>query len=269
MSRPPVAPYAMLNHPARGSRQMNYSKKLWLWLGGIFIVSFAILGLIGREIYVKAPPVPTQVVSASGEILFTKGDIQTGREVWQTLGGMQLGSIWGHGGYVAPDWGTDWLHREATTMLDIWARRDGAKDFASLDPEKQAAFKERLKRDLRTNSYDAATDTITVSDARAEAMAAVGDHYAALFSSDPALKELRVQYAIPERSIVDARQREQLGAFFFWTAWTSVTERPGDTITYTNNWPHEPLVGNTPSASLGMWSIASVLVLIAGIGWLL
>src|SRR3546814_10063818 len=85
-------------------------------------------------------------------------------------------------------------------------------------------------------------------------MAAVADHYAGLFSSDPALKELRVQYAIPEKSITDARQREQLGAFFFWTAWTSVTERPGQTITYTNNWPHEPLVGNTPSASLGMRS---------------
>ena len=248
---------------------MNYSKKLWLWLGGIFIVSFVILGLIGREIYVQAPPVPAKVVTASGETIYTKADIQTGREVWQTLGGMQLGSIWGHGGYVAPDWGTDWLHREATSLLDIWARRDGAKDFASLDSETQAALKERLKRDLRTNGYDAATDTITVSDARAEAMATVGDHYAVLFSSDPALKELRVQYAIPERSIMDARQRDQLGAFFFWTAWTSVTQRPGAEITYTNNWPHEPLVGNTPSASLGIWSIASVLFLIAGIGWLL
>src|SRR3954464_13503611 len=27
--------------------------------------------------------------------------------------GMQLGSIWGHGGYVAPDWSADWLYREA------------------------------------------------------------------------------------------------------------------------------------------------------------
>ncbi len=248
---------------------MEYSKKLWLWLGGIFILSFAVLGLIGREIYVEAPPVPEKVVTASGETLYTRADIQTGREVWQTLGGMQLGSVWGHGGYVAPDWGADWLHREATTLLDIWARAEGAKDFAALDAEAQAGLKERLKRELRANSYDPATGTITVSDARAEAMAEVADHYAALFSSDPALKELRVQYAIPEKSIRDARQREQLGGFFFWTAWTSVTERPDQTITYTNNWPHEPLVGNTPSASLGMWSIASVLFLIAGIGWLL
>lgn len=248
---------------------MAYSKKLWIWLGAIFIISFAILGLIGREIYVKAPPVPDRVVAASSATIYTRDDIETGREVWQTLGGMELGSIWGHGGYVAPDWGTDWLHREATTMLDIWARQDGASNFAALDGERQAALKDRLKRDLRANRYDAASGTITVSDVRAQAMAVTAAHYAALFSSDPALKELRTQYAIPERSLVNAQQRRQLGAFFFWTAWTSVTQRPGEAITYTNNWPHEPLVGNTPSASLGMWSIASILFLIAGIGWLL
>ena len=212
---------------------MNYSKKLWLWLGGIFIVSFAILGLIGREIYVQAPPVPEQVVTASGETIFTKADIQTGREVWQTLGGMQLGSVWGHGGYVAPDWGADWLHREATTLLDIWARDKGADNFAALDLEEQAALKARLKQDLRANRYDKATGTVTVSDARATAMAEVGLHYQTLFSSDPSLHALRVQYAIPEKSITNPEYRRQLSAFFFWTAWTSVTERPGQAISYT------------------------------------
>ena len=48
---------------------MEYSKKLWLWLGGIFILSFAVLGLIGREIYVEEPPVPEKVVTASGETI--------------------------------------------------------------------------------------------------------------------------------------------------------------------------------------------------------
>lgn len=248
---------------------MEYSKKLWLWLGAIFVLSFAVLGMLGREIYVQAPPVPEAVVTTSGRTIYTRTDIETGREVWQTLGGMQLGSVWGHGGYVAPDWGADWLHREALALLDIWAAQKGAKDFAALDPEDQAALKDRLQRELRTNSHDPQTGEITVSDARAQAMDLVAAHYTALFSSDPALKQLRVQYAIPEKSIVDARQREQLGAFFFWTSWTSVTQRPDDTISYTNNWPHEPLVGNTPSASLGIWSIASVLFLIAGIGWLL
>src|SRR5688572_16242034 len=214
---------------------MAYSKKLWLWLGGIFIVSFAILGLIGREIYVQAPPVPGKVITASGETIFTKNDIQTGREVWQTLGGMQLGSVWGHGGYVAPDWGADWLHREALALLDIWAKKEGAANFAALDSERQAGLQERLKTELRTNRYDPQTGVITISDDRAKAIAEVGGHYTALFSSDPALSKLREQYAIPEQSLRTVAHREQLGAFFFWTAWTSTTQRPDEAITYTNN----------------------------------
>lgn len=247
---------------------MNMTRKLWLWLGAIFLLSFAVLGLLGREIFVKAPPVPEQVVSTTGRTIYTKAEIQTGREVWQTLGGMQLGSVWGHGGYVAPDWGADWLHRESLALLDIWAKAEGAKDFAALDAERQAALKQRLKSELRPNRYDAATGAITVSEDRAAAMAQVADHYAKLFSSDPSLAQLREEYAIPERSLVTDAQRRELGAFFFWTSWTSVTERPGQTISYTNNWPHEPLVGNTPPVALGMWSIASVIFLIAGIGWL-
>ena len=247
---------------------MINSKKLWLWLGAIFLLSFAVLGLLGREIYVQAPPVPEKVAAADGATIYTRDDIQSGREVWQTLGGMQLGSVWGHGGYVAPDWGADWLHREATTLLDIWARQERGTSFGRLRPEDQGALKERLKSAMRTNTYDPVTGTITVSRERAQAMAQVADHYAKLFSSDPALRELRSDYAIPERSLRNDADRARLGAFFFWTAWTSVTERPGDTISYTNNWPHDPMVGNVPSASLGMWSIASVLFLIAGVGLL-
>ena len=247
---------------------MSMTRKLWLWLGAIFVLSFAVLGLIGREIYVKAPPVPERVVSASGDTVYTKAEIQTGREVWQTLGGMQLGSVWGHGGYVAPDWGADWLHREALALLEIWAKAEGAADFASLDAESQAALKERLKRELRPNTHDPVNGTITVSSDRAAATAVVADHYARLFSSDESLAKLREEYAIPQDSLVTDAQRRQLGAFFFWTSWTSVTERPGETISYTNNWPHEPLVENTPPASLGMWSVASVIFLIAGIGWI-
>jgi nitric oxide reductase subunit B len=247
---------------------MANNKKLWAWLAGIFLVSFGILGLLGREIYVQAPPVPERVVSTSGQEIFSKDDIQTGREVWQTLGGMQLGSVWGHGGYVAPDWGADWLHRESTALLEIWAKQVGAANFAELDPEDQAALKQRLKTELRTNSYEPATGAITVSADRGAAIAAVTSHYAQLFSSDPKLSELREQYAIPEKTLRDPKERAQLGAFFFWTSWTSVTERPGQRISYTNNWPHDPLVGNTPTAALGMWSVASFLFLIAGIGWL-
>ena len=72
-----------------------------------------------------------------------------------------------------------------------------------------------------------------------------------------------------ENTLPDAGRREQLTRFFFWTAWAAATEREGAKVTYTNNWPHEPLIGNVPSSENVMWSIISVVVLLAGIGLLI
>jgi nitric oxide reductase subunit B len=90
---------------------MTDTRKLWKVLAAIMVLSFGTLLFLGREIYLSAPPMPTEVKTTAGVTLFTQQDIETGREVWQTTGGHQLGSIWGHGAYVAPDWSADWLHR--------------------------------------------------------------------------------------------------------------------------------------------------------------
>ena len=37
-------------------------------------------------------------------------------------------------------------------------------------------------------------------------------------------------------------------------------------MTYTQNWPHEPLIGLKPTTGAVMWSIVSVILLLAGIG---
>ena len=113
---------------------MNNTRKLWIGLAILLAVSFSVLLLVGGEIHRKAPPMPDRVEAASGEIIYTRADIELGRQVWQSLGGMQLGSIWGHGSYVAPDWTADWVHREAVAVLDTWTRRAGRGDsFDRLD----------------------------------------------------------------------------------------------------------------------------------------
>jgi nitric oxide reductase subunit B len=264
----------------------NNHRRLWLSLGALLLASFAVLLWAGSEIFRAAPPVPERVVAEDGSVLYTKADIEQGRQVWQSIGGMQLGSIWGHGGYVAPDWSADWLHREATSLLDIWARRDDAMaSYAQLPPEQQAALRGRLQAQMRANTYDPETGTITVSLDRAAAMSNVAAHYESLFGNDPATLELRKAYAMKQGTVDSVEHRRALTAFFWWTAWAATTERPhapGDAIassdggvasqqvTYTNNWPREPLVGNRPGAPLWVWSAFSVLFLIAGIavlGW--
>ncbi|HOU66541.1 MAG TPA: nitric-oxide reductase large subunit, partial [Thermomonas sp.] len=97
---------------------MSATRKLWLGLAVLLTLSFGVLLWAGTEIFRTAPPMPEKVLSESGQVIYTRADMEQGRQVWQSMGGMQLGSIWGHGGYVAPDWSADWLHRESVSLLD-------------------------------------------------------------------------------------------------------------------------------------------------------
>ena len=263
---------------------MSATRKLWLGLAVLLTLSFGVLLWAGTEIFRTAPPMPEKVLSESGQVIYTRADMEQGRQVWQSMGGMQLGSIWGHGGYVAPDWSADWLHRESVSLLDLWARADGGMaTYAQLPEEQQAALRARLKQVMRTNTYDAATGTITLPDDRALALSNVAAHYESLFGNDPATATLREAYAMKNDTVPDASHRRALTAFFWWTAWAAGTERPlepgdamvpsktgvvGKQVTYTNNWPSEPLIDNTPAPAMWVWSSFSVLFLIAGIGLL-
>ena len=243
----------------------NY-RKLWWTLIGVLGVTFCLLGWFGREVYREAPPIPAQVVSADGAVLFTEKDILDGQTAWQSVGGMQLGSIWGHGAYQAPDWSADWLHRELTTWLDLAAQDEFGQAYAEISEEQQAVLRHRLKNEYRQNQV---RDGVLVLSARRQmAVQQTAAYYDNLFGRDPAMQQTRKNFAMKEDTLPDAGRREQMTRFFFWTSWVAATERPGQDATYTNNWPHEPLIGNQPTGENLMWSVISVILLVAGIGFL-
>jgi nitric oxide reductase subunit B len=245
---------------------MNPTKRLWITLGVILFASFAVLGWMGREIHFAMPPIPDEVRSASGDLLYTRADYDHGREVWQSIGGQQLGSIWGHGGYVAPDWSADWLHREAVGLLDRWSQTEDGIAWTAQPADRQATLQARLREEMRTNTYDADSGVLTVSEDRAAVIREVAAHYRELFGDAPALRTLRDQYAIHENAVPDASRRQAMTAFFFWSSWATVANRPGKDISYTQNWPHEPLVGNGPTSAAFLWTMASIVFLLAGVG---
>lgn len=247
---------------------MNQYKRLWILLAAVFIITFSLLGYYGKEVYRKAPPIPQQVVSESGQILMTKDSILDGQLAWQSVGGMQLGSIWGHGAYQAPDWTADWLHRELLAWLDLSAQSTFQKPYDQLVPEQRNQLQFALKTEYRKNTYDTGKDAVIISERRAKAIAQTAEYYSRLFSDDPALKTTREHYAMKENTLADANARAKMTQFFFWTAWASATERDpvAGGATYTNNWPHEPLIGNQPTTENWMWSIISVVLLVAGTG---
>jgi nitric oxide reductase subunit B len=239
--------------------------RLWLILASSMVMMFAVLLYYGREIYLQAPPIPSRVETTTGEVLYTKSDIQRGQNVWQSLGGMQQGSIWGHGAYLAPDWSADWLHREAQALLEIASNKDHLNLPSNPELQKDIDIV-LLKSELRKNSFNPESEVITVSQDRAKAIQQVAAHYSGLFEGKNDYLDLRREYAFPLKATISNADAHALNAFFFWTSWSAVTNRPNDDISYTSNWPYDPLVGNTPSASVLMWSLISILLLLAGIG---
>src|SRR5215207_1680333 len=143
------------------------SRRLWIGLSALLIVSFGALLWVGSEIHRVMPPIPQAVVTDDGTEVFRAADIERGRQVWQSIGGQHLGSIWGHGSYVAPDWTADWLHREALAWLDIDTQRETSQRYSQLPEDAQATYAARLAKVMRTNTYDHATKTVTVAPIRA------------------------------------------------------------------------------------------------------
>lgn len=237
-------------------------KKLWIIFIGIFVFSFAILGWVGTEIFRQAPPIPREVVTTDGQVLIAAEEISNGQNVWQAMGGMESGSIWGHGSYVAPDWSADYLHREALFILDDWSNKDFSNDYDKLASEQKAILRQRLQDTVRKNNYDETSGRLTIEPVRARAFEDNLKHYTDIFANG------RTDYAVQRNAQADPAKLRQLTSFFFWTSWASATNRPNNTISYTSNFPSEPLVGNVPTSSAIVWTGVSVIMLLAGIGWL-
>ena len=235
-------------------------KKLWILLFGVFVFSFAILGWVGTEIFRQAPPIPKEVSTTTGTTFIAPEEIEKGQNVWQAMGGMEMGSIWGHGSYVAPDWTADYLHREALFILNEWSAGQFGKDGSSLPPEQRAVLLQRLQTVMRTNTYDPATGGLTLDPVRQRAFEDNLKHYSEVFTNGSK------EYAIQKNAQSDPERLRQLTSFFFWTAWASATNRPNNTISYTSNFPSEPLVANYPTPSSIVWTGVSVILLIASIG---
>jgi nitric oxide reductase subunit B len=235
-------------------------RKLWIALGLVLAISFAVLGGVGITVLKSAPPIPSQVVTTDGRVLFDGSAVHDGQGAWQSIGGQEVGTVWGHGAYIAPDWSADWLHRECVFILDHWAKESGAANYAALGPEQQAALSARLQQVMRHNTYNAETGTITVAPVRAAAFDELYGYYSNIFSRG------RDEYAIQRNALSDPVKLRQMSAFFWWTAWAASTDRPGTDVTYTQNWPHEPLIGNQPTGGAIVWSVISFVLLLAGVG---
>ncbi|HWH67793.1 MAG TPA: hypothetical protein VNT26_00280, partial [Candidatus Sulfotelmatobacter sp.] len=237
----------------RKRRVMEISTK-WLQVAILtFLLGFGVLGYLAIRIYHEQPPTPERVVDEQGQGVFSRADILTGQHVFQKYGLMEHGSVFGHGAYLGPDFTAQYLHRAVEAMATFYAQ--GGPPTAEQ--------RDRVQRELKANRYDSQTGVLTFTPGQVHLFHQMQEFYRDWFGPQEQQQHLQ------RPRIADPKEIRALTAYFAWATWVTTATRPGTTYSYTNNWPPEPLAGNTATAEALIWSVLSLIALLGGTGIIL
>jgi len=224
----------------------------------VLLIGFTILIWMAIRAHQDAPPIPEKVVGPNGETVFTRKEIVTGQEVFLKYGLMENGTIWGHGAYLGPDFSAEYLHTLAMDTSAHFAKQIYDRNWPDLTLTEQAVVSAEVRRLLKQNRYNPQTKTLTFTPPEVMSYGNQKRKWAEYFARPLLNRGLLTNH------IKDPKEIDQLTAFFAWTAWASVTNRPGKTFSYTNNFPYDPAAGNTPPGDAILWSALSLITLLAG-----
>ncbi len=224
----------------------------------VLMMGFTVLIWIAVRSYQDAPPIPARVVGPAGETLFTRDDIVAGQQVFLKYGLMENGTIWGHGAYLGPDFSAAYLHALSIETGDVIARKRFNRAPGNLGEAERDAVNAETGQLLKENRYDPQTETLTFTPPEAASYRKQIADWTDYFSKPAG------NGGLPAKYITDPEELRQLTAFFAWTAWASVANRPGKPYSYTNNFPYDPVSGNTPTSDAVLWSALSLITLLAG-----
>jgi nitric oxide reductase subunit B len=236
----------LLTRPSNRS-ELNLSKG---WVQGVVLVmvfGFFVMGILALRTYTDSMPLPATVTGPNGSTVYSKADVTAGQQTFLRRGLQQYGSVMGHGGYLGPDYTAEYLRMSA---------EDIRKQLTVAGQQEPA---EATARMLRDNRYDESTGVLQFTAEQVKAFEDAKQHYGDFFGTDS------TKYGLIPKMITDPQEIHELTAFFSWTAWASAAERPGHSYSYTNNWPSEPRVDNTPTADIVVWSGLSLTALLIGL----
>ena len=236
------------------------------WRKGVIaalLVGFVLEILITFQAYQNAPPVPDSVRDVAGQVVFTGADIVAGQQIFLKYGLMENGSIWGHGAYLGPDFSAAYLHELGLVASRGLAAQRFGREYDALSLHEQAILGKEVSLLLKENRYHEKTKTLVFTQVEAQAFKLQIVAWTRYFTDSAA------NGGLPENYIRDAKELHDLTAFFAWTAWASITNRPDKDYTYTNNFPYDPALGNTPTSQTVLWSALSLITLLTGIALVL
>ena len=124
------------------------TKRIWLAFEAVIIGSWAVLGHYGLVIHRQAPPFFERVVPSAGYVVFTGRGTCDGQSVGQSMGGQEVGDVWGHGAQVASHRSASGLHHEAIWRMDDGANLECGSSFAEVPAgDGHRLHEQRARRD--------------------------------------------------------------------------------------------------------------------------
>jgi nitric oxide reductase subunit B len=217
----------------------------WVLLA-VAILTFGLMAWATVVTYETAPPEPERLSDASGRVLMTADDIVAGKGGFQKADLMDYGSIYGMGSYYGPDYTASILVRLGKTTQDNIARERFGRPFSTLAADEQSSAASTMRTMLQ--SVDLTRRDVVLPLPLANAVNAVRDDVARTLSiADPSAGWTPAYSLSPQLAL-------QTADFLTYSALTTVARRPGTTWSWTENWPYEPLVGNTPTTNTFRWT---------------
>ncbi|WHZ18046.1 MAG: Nitric-oxide reductase, quinol-dependent [Rhodanobacteraceae bacterium] len=208
--------------------------------------------------YRQAAPLPQQMVDASGAAVMTRDDIVAGKSGFQKADLMDFGSLYGMGSYFGEDFTAEYLVQLGNAVRDNLAIARYGKPFAEVDAALQPALTAAMQADLK--GIDLSQSSVTLPDAVAKAVATLRERIAKSLLQHDFERGYTRAYSLDEASAA------QTADFLLYSSLTTIARRPGQDVSWTANWPPEPLVGNAPTPATFQWTWASLTLLFFGIG---
>jgi nitric oxide reductase subunit B len=203
------------------------------------IVSFAVVIWGTFKTYQLAPPLPQQFVTSSGRIVMTQDDIVSGKAGFQRADLMDYGSLYGMGSYFGEDYTAKYLIRLGRLTEDKMAHQRFGKSFTELAEGDQYVVRKNMQKSLQQ---------IDLSGNRAILPEAVGKSVSQLQSEiSQSLLKHDFETGYTKAYSLDNQSALQTADFLIYSSLTTIAHRPGTHFSYTNNWPYEPTMGNTPT----------------------
>lgn len=211
--------------------------------------------------YQLAPPLPQQFQTQSGYVVMTEDDIVAGKAGFQQADLMDYGSLYGMGSYFGEDYTATNLLRLGRLVEEKIAQARYGKSFAALSEEEQYLARKTMQRELQNTDLSAPISVL--SQYVADSIGQLKQEIASTLLNHDAKKGWTKAYSLDEQSALRTAE------FLIYSSLTTIAHRPGQNSSYTNNWPYEPSMGNSPTPATFYWTWVSFCFVFLGFGAIL